>query len=77
MYWEGFFPFFIEVIARERGIYMGTFFRKSKKVGNNTRVNVSKSGVGMSTGVKGARIGANKKGAYVAGGKNGIYYRKK
>ncbi len=55
---------------------MGWGFRKSKKIGNNTRVNISKSGIGMSTGVKGARVGANKRGTYVAGGKNGFYYRK-
>lgn len=56
---------------------MGLNFRKSIKVGKNSRVNISKSGIGMSTGVKGARVGVNKRGTYVAGGKNGVYYRKK
>lgn len=55
---------------------MGLNFRKSIKVGKNSRVNISKSGIGMSTGVKGARVGVNKRGTYVAGGKNGVYYRK-
>lgn len=56
---------------------MGISFRKSKKVGNNVKLNASKSGIGISAGVKGARVGVNKKGAYVAGGKDGVYYRKK
>lgn len=56
---------------------MGIFFRKSIKLGKHTRLNISKSGIGISTGVKGARIGINSKGkTYVAGGKNGIYFRK-
>lgn len=41
------------------------------------RLNVSKSGLGVSTGVRGARIGMNARGrAYVHGGRNGLYYRK-
>ncbi|WP_010236302.1 DUF4236 domain-containing protein [Clostridium arbusti] len=56
---------------------MGVFFRKSIKLGKHTRLNLSKSGLGISTGVKGARIGANSKGkTYIAGGKDGIYFRK-
>jgi hypothetical protein len=56
---------------------MGVFFRKSIKLGKHTRLNLSKSGIGISTGVKGARIGVNSKGkTYVAGGKDGIYFRK-
>ncbi len=35
---------------------MGLRFRKSIKLGSNTRVNFSKSGVGISTGIKGARV---------------------
>ena len=55
---------------------MGIFLRKSKKIGA-FRVNLSKSGLGVSTGIKGARIGLNSKGkAYVFGGKSGVYYRK-
>ena len=56
---------------------MGVFFRKSIKLGKHTRLNLSKSGIGISTGVKGARVGINSKGkAYVAGGSNGVYFRK-
>lgn len=41
---------------------MGLSFRKSIKIGKNTRINLSKSGVGLSTGVKGARISVGPKG---------------
>lgn len=56
---------------------MGFMLRKSIKLGKHTKLNISKSGLGISTGVKGARVGINAKGkAYVSGGKDGIYYRK-
>ena len=55
---------------------MGFSFRKSIKAGP-VRVNLSKSGIGVSAGIKGARVGVNANGkAYVAGGANGVYYRK-
>lgn len=55
---------------------MGFFLRKSFKAGP-VRLNLSKSGIGVSTGVKGARVGINSKGkAYIAGGKGAIRYRK-
>ncbi len=55
---------------------MGMYIRKSLKVGP-IRVNLSKSGVGVSAGVKGARIGVRPDGAtYVHVGRGGIYYRK-
>lgn len=41
---------------------MSLRFRKSIKVGKNTKINLSKSGVGVSTGVKGARVSVNQKG---------------
>jgi len=41
---------------------MGFRFRKSVKIGKNTRLNLSKSGIGLSTGVKGARVSVNQKG---------------
>ena len=50
-------------------------FRKSKKVGP-FRLNFSNAGVGVSVGVKGARVGVNAKGTYVQVGRGGIYYRK-
>jgi hypothetical protein len=56
---------------------MGLFIRKSIKLGKHTRLNLSKSGIGISTGVKGARVGINSKGkAYVSGGTGGVYFRK-
>ena len=54
---------------------MGFYFRKSVNLGG-LRFNFSKSGVGVSTGVKGFRIGKGPRGNYVQMGRNGIYYRK-
>lgn len=45
---------------------MGWRFRKSIKLGKHLRINVSNKGVGMSAGVKGARIGFNSKGVYTS-----------
>lgn len=59
-----------------RGVNMGFYFRKSKSFGP-FRLNLSKSGVGVSTGVKGARLSIGPNGTYVNVGRNGIYYRKK
>ncbi|HVX90935.1 MAG TPA: DUF4236 domain-containing protein [Candidatus Paceibacterota bacterium] len=42
---------------------MGLRFRKSIKLGL-VKVNLSKSGIGLSTGVRGARIGVNSRGTY-------------
>ena len=55
---------------------MGWYFKKSKSVGP-FRLNFSKSGIGVSTGIKGARISFGPKGTYVNIGRGGIYYRKK
>lgn len=41
---------------------MGFRFRKSFKIGKGTRINLSKSGIGVSSGVKGARVSVNQKG---------------
>ena len=41
---------------------MGMKFRKSVKLGGGTRLNLSKSGIGVSTGVKGFRVGTNTSG---------------
>lgn len=57
---------------------MGFTFRKSIKIGKNTRVNLSsKGGVGISTGVKGARISTNKQGTRIYGGIGPLRYQKK
>ncbi|MCD3254369.1 DUF4236 domain-containing protein [Clostridium botulinum] len=55
---------------------MGLNYRKSFKVGNNTRVNLSKNGgIGVSTGVKGARVSVNKKGTRTTLNSGGLQYR--
>lgn len=53
---------------------MGFYIRKSLSVGP-FRFNLSKSGVGLSVGVRGFRIGASPRGNYVHVGRHGIYYR--
>jgi len=54
---------------------VGWGFRKSIKVGG-AKVNLSKSGVGVSVGTKGARVGVSSKGnAYTSLGSHGVYHR--
>lgn len=53
---------------------MGFYIRKSIRVGP-LRFNLSKSGVGVSAGVKGLRFGAGPRGNYVHMGRGGLYYR--
>lgn len=53
---------------------MGFYVRKSIKAGP-FRFNLSKSGLGVSTGVPGFRVGTGPRGNYVHMGRNGIYYR--
>lgn len=55
---------------------MGFYFRKNMKIGKLINLSFSKSGVGISAGVKGFRIGKGPKGNYISMGKDGIYYRK-
>lgn len=55
---------------------MGFYIRKSFKAGP-FRINLSKSGIGTSFGVKGFRFGTNAQGKdYVHAGRYGLYYRK-
>lgn len=55
---------------------MAFYLRKSFRAGP-IRFNLSKSGIGASVGVTGARIGLSSAGrAYVHGGRGGLYYRK-
>ncbi|MBU4468822.1 MAG: DUF4236 domain-containing protein [Candidatus Omnitrophica bacterium] len=54
---------------------MGFYLRKSLNVGP-LRFNLSKSGIGVSTGIKGFRIGAGPRGNYIRMGGGCIYYRK-
>lgn len=56
---------------------MGLYVRKSVKIGP-VRLNVSKSGVGASVGVKGARVSVNPKGKVdLHAGRGGLYYRQR
>lgn len=53
---------------------MGFYIRDSIRVGP-FRFNLSKSGVGMSVGVRGFRVGTGPRGNYVHMGAHGLYYR--
>ncbi|WPJ97514.1 DUF4236 domain-containing protein [Coraliomargarita algicola] len=54
---------------------MGFYLRKSLRFGP-VRFNLSKSGVGVSAGIKGFRVGSGPRGNYVHMGRGGVYYRK-
>lgn len=54
---------------------MGLYLRKSFRAGP-IRFNLSKSGLGLSGGMKGTSIGAGPRGTYVHAGRHGLYYRK-
>lgn len=54
---------------------MGIYLRKSVRVGP-FRFNLSKSGIGVSGGVRGLRLGTGPRGNYVHMGRGGLYYRK-
>lgn len=53
---------------------MGFYLRKSQRIGP-FRINFSKSGIGVSTGVKGFRVSQGPRGAMVHMGRHGLYYR--
>jgi hypothetical protein len=53
---------------------VGFYLRKSVRAGP-FRFNLSKSGLGMSAGVKGLRVGTGPRGSYVHMGAGGVYYR--
>jgi len=54
---------------------MAFYLRKGLNLGP-IRLNLSKSGLGVSGGITGARVGVGPKGPYVHGGRHGLYYRK-
>ena len=54
---------------------MSWYLKKSFRFGP-IRFNLSKSGIGVSGGVKGFRVGTGPSGPYVHAGRGGIYYRK-
>jgi hypothetical protein len=53
---------------------MGFYLRKGINFGP-LRLNLSRSGLGASFGVKGARVGIGPKGSYIHMGRGGLYYR--
>jgi hypothetical protein len=53
---------------------MGFYLRKSLRVGP-LRFNLSKSGIGVSAGIKGFRVGSGPRGNYVNMGRGGLYHR--
>ena len=53
---------------------MAFYIRKSVKVGP-LRFNLSKSGIGVSAGIPGFRVGTGPRGNYVHMGRGGLYYR--
>jgi hypothetical protein len=53
---------------------MPFYLRKSLKAGP-FRFNLSKSGIGVSAGIPGFRVGTGPKGNYIHMGRNGVYYR--
>lgn len=57
---------------------MGLNFRRSVRLGKNVRMNLSKSGVGISAGVKGARMSVGSRGIRKTIGipGTGLYYTK-
>jgi hypothetical protein len=62
-------------------MFMGLRFRRSRRFGP-LRVNVSRSGISESVGVRGVRVGRNKRGTYLSlallgTGLSWIGYRKK
>jgi hypothetical protein len=53
---------------------VGWYLRKSLGFGP-LRINLSKSGLGGSVGVKGLRVGTGPRGRYLHAGRGGLYYR--
>ena len=54
---------------------MATYLRKSFTFGP-FRINLSKSGLGISFGVTGFRVGTGPRGPYVHAGRGGLYFKK-
>lgn len=54
---------------------MGFYLKKSVSVGP-FRFNISKSGIGVSAGIKGLRVGTGPRGNYIHMGRGGLYYRR-
>jgi len=54
---------------------MGFYIRKSFRIGP-IRINLSKAGLGLSFGTRGARLGTGPRGPYLSLGRAGLYFRK-
>ncbi len=54
---------------------MGFYIRRAITIGP-FRINLSKSGIGVSVGMRGFRLGTGPRGSYIHMGRDGIYYRK-
>jgi hypothetical protein len=54
---------------------MAWYLRKAFRLGPLMRLNVSKSGLGVSFGVRGLRLGTGPRGSYFHAGRGGLYYR--
>lgn len=61
-------------LSLEREQDMGWYLRKSFPFGP-LRINLSKSGIGASVGVKGLRVSTGPKGRQLNAGREGLYYR--
>jgi hypothetical protein len=61
-------------VWRAGGGIMSFYLRKTVKAGP-FRVSLSRSGIGVSTGVPGLRVGTGPRGSYVRVGTHGVYYR--
>lgn len=65
---------FLPAAQSSRSPHMGFYVRKSVRAGP-FRFNLSKSGLGVSAGVPGFRVGTGPRGNYIHAGKGGVYYR--
>lgn len=56
---------------------MTFFLRKAVRLGKFFRLNLSKSGAGVSIGVKGLRVSLGPRGNELHGGRYGLYFRRR
>jgi len=54
---------------------MPIFIRKAFRLGSLLRLNISKSGMGVSVGVKGLRVSLGPRGNELYAGRRGLYFR--
>jgi len=56
---------------------MPIFIRKAFRLGGLLRMNISKSGMGVSVGVKGLRVSLGPRGNQLYAGRRGLYFRQR